>query len=231
MAGLTDQAGGSRSSGKEMVDQAQQAWQESMLRRLEVLRSDLHARTPQEVADKCGGTYEEHHIRFKYWDRTVVIAWTSLDARYAEDGKPCSTFDIAMLIYYLHTADGAALADRWIAFRELPSGGFYHQAFQGYSGNLVARHFGNRPENFDAAALKLGGLCLTALAPHAYAFQPLPRIRLAAALWPGDEDFTAHASILFDAGCDHYMTTDGLALLGAGLSRRLIRTGERGSST
>jgi hypothetical protein len=48
-------------------------------------------------------------------------------------------------------------------------------------------------------------------------------IRLACALWPGDEDFPSKASILFDASASHYMPTDGLALLGSGLARRLIK--------
>jgi hypothetical protein len=48
-------------------------------------------------------------------------------------------------------------------------------------------------------------------------------VRIAVALWPGDEDFRSRASVLFDAAASHYMTTDGLALLGAGLARRLSR--------
>jgi len=144
---------------------------------------------------------------------------------FVDENKPCSIFDSAMLIYYLHAAQGTSLADRWIAFRELPDGAFYHQAFQGYSGDRLARRFGERPEDFDLAAQKLDGWRLSALAPFAYAFQPLPRIRLAAVLWPGDEDFAARASILFDAASDRYLTIDGLALIGAGLAGRLLRAG------
>ncbi|OGN89309.1 MAG: hypothetical protein A2Y88_04885 [Chloroflexi bacterium RBG_13_48_10] len=59
----------------------------------------------------------------------------------------------------------------------------------------------------------------------AYAFLPLPRIRLASILYPGDDEFPARASVLFDAASSHYMTTDGLALLGAGLVGRLIKAG------
>jgi hypothetical protein len=137
--------------------------------------------------------------------------------------ESCSVFDIGMLLYYLLTADGIDLADRWISFRELPDGAFYNQAFQGYSGKRVADHFGEDLEAFHTAVRQLGGFQLTALAPAAYAFNPLPRIRLALAMWPGDEDFPSRATVLFDAHADHYMTTDGLALLGSGLARRVIR--------
>ena len=51
----------------------------------------------------------------------------------------------------------------------------------------------------------------------------MPRLPLAAALWPGDEDLPGRAAILFDASASHYLTTDGLALLGSGLASRLLR--------
>lgn len=224
MAGLTDQAGGQRASGEDLIDQARQAWRESMLRRLDELRTELHTCQPQVVADRCGGTYQDEAIYFEYWGQRISIPWFSLEPEFVDQGTPCSTFDRAMLMYYLHTAKGVDLADQWIAFRELPGGAFYHQAFQGYSGNRVARRFGEQPEDFEHAAQKLGGLRLPTLAPFAYAFQPLPRLRLAAALWPGDEDFAARASILFDAAADQYLTTDGLALMGAGLAGRLLHS-------
>jgi hypothetical protein len=128
-----------------------------------------------------------------------------------------------MLLYYLVTADGAPMSDRWISFRELPDGAFYHQAFQGYSGNVIARTFSDEMEAFDRAARELKGAAIPALAPLAFAFQPLPRVRIACALWPGDDEFPTRASVLFDAAASHYMPTDGLALLGAGLARRLMK--------
>jgi hypothetical protein len=118
------------------------------------------------------------------------------------------------------------MADRWISYRELPGGSFYSQAFQGYSGDRLARTFGEHPEAYTQAAYVLEGIPLTALPGVAFAFLPLPRIRLAAILYLGDEEFTARASVLFDAAASHYMTTDGLALLGAGLVGRLIQTGK-----
>ena len=87
----------------------------------------------------------------------------------------------------------------------------------GLFGHLIsmARHSGVTVQVYAGA--------LPALAPYAFSFSPLPMIRLACALWPGDEDFPSKASILFDASASHYMPTDGLALLGSGLARRLIK--------
>ena len=223
MGGLIDRAAGPLPDAEETVERAQQAWQDSMLRQMDTLRAGITARTPQVVAMHCGGEFVDPDIRLRYWDKQLAVSWPGLEARSLPDGAPCNIFDAAMLLYYLHSADGAPLADRWIGYRELPDGAFYSQAFQGYSGDKLARRFGSQPEAFSAAARRLGGLPLTGLPGLAFAFHPLPRLRLAAILYPGDEEFPARASILFDAAASHYMPTDGLALLGAGLARRIGR--------
>ncbi len=223
MSGLIDEAGGNYFRGEEAVEQARQAWQESMERRLGTLRDELRERSIGRVAALCGGSLQGPGVLLTYWDREILIAWPELTATYLESKEACSTFDTAMLLYYLTCADGTPMADKWIGFRELPDGGFYHQAFQGYSGNKIADQFGEDPARYTAASNSLGGGALPALAPYAFSFSPLPMIRLACALWPGDEDFPSKASILFDASASHYMPTDGLALLGSGLSWRLIK--------
>jgi hypothetical protein len=223
MAGLTDRAGGDKPPGGDIIEQARHAWQESMLRQIDRLRVSLHASPPEIIADRCGGSFDGDNLGLTLWGDKVTISWPDLNACHLPDGEPCSTFDSAMLLYYLVTADGAPMSDRWISFRELPDGAFYNQAFQGYSGNVIAHTFRDNMQGFDHAARELKGTALPALAPLAFAFQPLPRIRIACALWPGDDEFPTRASVLFDAAASHYMPTDGLALLGAGLARRLIK--------
>ncbi len=221
MAGLTDKAGGVPDDMQNKIEQAQQAWKESMLRQVEALRDSIREESPRTIAQRTGAEFNPDGVQFLYWNRLVNISWPGLQATMLPEEESVSTFDAAMLMYYLHTADGAPLADSWIGFRELPNGAFYAQAFQGYSGDRLARCYGDDPDRFHAAARVLDGWRLSALTEHAYAFRPLPRIRLAAVLWPGDDEFPTKASILFDAASHHYMTTDGLALLGAGLARRL----------
>jgi hypothetical protein len=191
-----------------------------MLRQVEALRADVRRQLPDALASRAGATFAEGGLRLPYWGQDVVVAWPSLEPRLRATGAACPVFDTAMLLYYLKTADGVALSDRWIGFRELPDGAFYNLAYQRYSGDRIARAFGSDAEAFHAAARFLGGDRLTALG-HAYAVTPLPRLRLAAILWPGDDEFPARGAVLFDASASHYMTTDGLALLGGGLAGRL----------
>lgn len=223
MPGLTDRAGGEMPETGSVVEQAHQAWQESMLRQIENLRGKAQARNPHILADACGGSYRNGRLELQYWGKPVSLPWPALSAQYEPEGPAVSVFDAAMLLYYLVTADGAILADHWIGFRELPDGAFYANAFQGYSGNRLARTFGERPQAYTAAAQALDGMSLPGLPGLAYAFQPLPRIRLATILYPGDEEFPARGSVLFDAAASHYMPTDGLALLGSGVVSRLAK--------
>lgn len=206
------------------LQDARKNWEESMLRQVNVLRRQVSSLPIGYIADRCGASFDEQTLRLRYWGQEIEVAWPTLEARRAPDGQPCSVHDQAMLMYYLHTADGALMADRWSTFRELPGGTFYHQAFQGYTGDLLAKHFGSSPEAFARTALLLGGDPLTGISEHAFAFMPFPRIRLAAVLWPGDDEFPARGSILFDAHACHYTTIDGCALLGARLVQRLIQS-------
>lgn len=224
MSGLTDKAGGDLPPLHQSVEQAHQAWETSMARQLDALRQALTPQDPVLLAQRVGAAYEPPSLRLTYWNKTVRISLPDLQAFDETGGKPCSIFDTSLLLYYLTIADGIPLADRWVSFRELPGGGFYHQAFQGYSGDRLARSLGEMPERYETAAHMLGGMKLTGLSGLAYRFQPLPRFPMAALLWCGDEEFPARASILFDAHACHYMIIDGCALLGSGLVSRLLKS-------
>lgn len=228
MASLTDQAGGMKVTGGEAIEKAHQAWQESMLRQLDVLRKEIRAIQPGRLAANCGGNLVDQQIRLTYWGETAGISLPDLKAWKLADGSEYPVYDSGMLLYYLREADGTPMADHWIGYRELPGGSFYSQAFQGYSGDRLAIGYGQQPEAYEQAAHALEGIRLNGLPGMAYAFLPLPRIRLAAILYLGDEEFAARASVLFDAAASHYMTTDGLALLGAGLVGRLMQAGKNG---
>jgi hypothetical protein len=224
MSGLTGgKAGGEQEPAHRKIERAHQSWEKAMIRRIDEMRESLRERNLTQLASLAGGELVDDRLKLKYWLDTVEIRWPEIEVSSPANEESISTFDTAMLMYYLETADGTAMADRWIGFRELPDGAFYHQAFEGYSGRPIAERFGGDPEQLASAADKLHGTRLPELAPQAHYFHPLPRIRIAIALWLGDEDFPARASVLFDAAASHYMVTDGLALLGAGLARRLIR--------
>jgi hypothetical protein len=228
MSGLTDKAAGEEFQGEETIAEAQKAWQESMDRQMGRLRDGLRTRNPGYVAAMSGAKLKDNQLRLTYWKRKAAFDWDTFEASWLEGDRAMGVFDAAMLLYYLHEADGIPMADKWISYRQLPGGAFYHLAYQRYSGDILARVFGEDPEGYIQACRSYGGELLTAISDYAFAFQPLPRVRLASVLWPGDEDFHTKAAILFDGSGSHYLTTDGLGLLAGGLASRIVKTHKAG---
>ena len=66
----------------------------------------------------------------------------------APAGTAPVTAQTVTVVYNLYATDG---------YYELPDGMFYTQAFQGYSGNRLARFFVNNVAGFERAAVDVGG--------------------------------------------------------------------------
>ena len=196
---------------------------EKMIAKVAAMREELRGKDPRDMAYKCGTEFADGLFRVKFYGETHAITFPDLIARVEATGKECGLNRSAMFFYYLLTADGSPLLGKWIAFRDLPGGMFYHQAYQGYSGDRLAKAIDNRIGVFERAARNLGGMKLD-LGDAAFAFDALPRVRVAAVYYAGDEDFPATASVLFDASASHYMPTDALAGVGSALVDRLAET-------
>ena len=193
--------------------------------RFEELRTSLMNVQPDVLAARCGAVFDEasSRLHIQLWRAPVTVAIPGYVVFSGAGSQPASLLDQAFIFYYLNTADGAALENRWIAFSELPDGRFYTQAFQGYTGSELARRFSANPTAFDQAAERLGGRRV-AHGDSAFTFQALPRAPIMAVCWHGDEDFPSTFQLLFDAAARHYLPTDAYAILGSTLTRRLIRT-------
>jgi hypothetical protein len=225
MPGLTDQASGATSAQTPAA--ASGTWEAAIVAQADRLRADLRRRGPAEMARAIGARQQGDVLSFSYWGRQVAIEAPALKPRWAESALACSPFDTAMLLYYLLASDGTPASGTWVSFRELPNASLYHQAFTGYTGNRLAAAFGLAPVSLDRSARDIGGELVVGLAPHAWRFLALPRVPLAACLWPGDEEVPAQAAVLFDSSAGRHLPTDGLALLGSGLTGRLIRESAR----
>lgn len=153
-------------------------------------------------------------------------------------GKPAHVAVRILLLHYLLRADGTPPAGEWAAFRELPDGLFYAASFADRAETPLAAAFGGltasgEPQAAGGSVVKSGlGAFRTAAAAAggepfaaadvAFAFQVLPRLRLAVMLWQGDDEFPAQGKIVFDAAAGHYLPAEDLASLGGLLARRLI---------
>jgi hypothetical protein len=195
-------------------------WMERLAPKVARIQADLKQIPPQEIARHSGATLLGDILHMQMMFESYEIDVSSFAVRKA-DGDEVSSFFQSLLLTYLQTADGTPAAGRWISFRELPNGGFYHQAFQGYAPSRLTKRWGFDVDGFSAACRTLGGRRLD-LGDAAFVLPVLQRIELAVVYWLGDEDFPSRASILFDANAHHYMVTDGLAILGSRLVGKIL---------
>jgi len=190
--------------------------------------ADWAAADPARCAALAGGSLTPDGVSVPFFGRPHLIthpdgAVRAINPAHAEAPPRDAHVSIQIvLLHYLLTADGTPPADRWLAFRELPDGLFYAQAFAGHAEGLLAEKLGADLPRFRRAAEALGGQPLD-LADAAYRFPAFPRLAVAALLWEGDEDFPAQARILFDANAGHYLPTEDLAGMGDWLAHRLTR--------
>jgi len=197
-------------------------WTDTLLPILGNMRAELGKQDIMTVASLTGAELQgPNTIYLRFWDDEWLISFPD-GVIHGLSGQLCTPDKEVTLLYYLTHSDGTTPANRWVSFHDLPNGMFYFQAFQGYSGNRLARSFVNNVEAFEQAASSLGGERVEG-GDVMYAFWPLPRIGLAAQYWRGDDEFAARAYVLFDATASHYLTTDGLAVLGSQLVSKLIK--------
>ena len=195
--------------------------------RVEHLRRELQNFNPQAFTTRTGARFipqDESRGEFylPLWAKEVRLPWPSLVAINPETGFELSVDQQALLLYHFYTSDGTPLAGHWISFSELPNGGFYAQAFQGYSGNELVRTFGEDRPALERAALAAGGKP-EPFADLAFSFPLFPRLHLLVAYWEGDEDFPASMRILFDAAAEHHLPMDVCAIAGGMLTRKIIK--------
>lgn len=178
---------------------------------------DLKADTEQSARFECTFLGTRHHISWP--DGTVQRVVQG-------ESEPADIATTLVLLHYLLTADGSAMADEWVAFRNLPGGLGYDAAFQGRANGRLVPAFGSNRAAFEAAARAIGGERLT-FGDAAFAFRTLPRLWLAVVLYVADDEFPASARVLFDGSASRYLPTEDLAVLGGMLASRLIKAARK----
>jgi hypothetical protein len=209
-----------------------QEWYDKLAPVVEEAQATLRQVKPSKLVLRSGCEQDaDGNFRLSFFWREYVVSGDDFAVRRADTGGETSSFIQSIVLTYLATADGTTPSNRWIGFRELPDGMFYAQAFQGYSGGRLVRElegFGasaqpsGSVEILRRAAERLGGEPL-AMGDAGYTFTVLPRVRLALVYWKGDEEFPSQARVLFEDSASHYLSTDGLAILGSQLVGKVLK--------
>ena len=197
---------------------------EQLAGRVDELRSTLRVQDPELVAVRSGSSWltlgpGRGELHIPVWGKVQILCFPQLTGCNEKDDR-LPDFQLALLLYYLLTADGSSLTGKWVSFADLPDGRMYNAAFQGYSGDEIVKQFGLDMDGFKQTCEKAGGKPVE-MGSASFIFQALPKVPLMLTYWLGDEDFPSSCKVLFDESASHYLPIDVCAILGSMLTRRL----------
>jgi len=207
-----------------------QEWFDKLAPVVKEARATLQTLKPGKLVMYSGCEEDtDGNFRLTFFWQEYVISGDDFTVRRADTGEEPSSFIKSLILTYLVTADGTTPSGRWIGFRELPDGMFYVQAFQSYAGARLVRELEGGPgggiEAFRRAAEALGGEPFE-FGDAGFSFRVFPRVRLGLTYWAGDDEFPSQARVLFEDSAAHYMSTDGLAILGSQLVGRILKAAQ-----
>lgn len=195
--------------------------------RVDELRARLRPLPPTLLAEQTGAAClglgqgrGEFHLALL--GASIILTYPDFHATVASTDAPLPAFKHALLLYYFLQSDGTPPAGNWISFADLPEGRFYSSAFQGYTGDGLAKSFRMDMEAFRVACQKSDGAPVS-FGDAAYRFSAFPRMELLVVYYLGDEDFPSTCNLLFDASASHYLPAEACAILGNILIQKILR--------
>lgn len=199
--------------------------------RVDELRSRLSLLTPNLLAERTGAACLElgqgrGEFHLALLGVSIILTYPDFRAVIASTDEPLPAFKHALLLYYFLQSDGLSSAENWISFADLPDGRIYSSAFQGYTGDLLAKSFLLDLNIFHAACQKTEGVPVT-FGDAAYRFRALPRMDLLLVYHLGDEDFPSTCNLLFGANAGHYLPVEACAVLGSLLTQKVLRVSQK----
>jgi len=200
--------------------------QQSLKERCEQYKNSLKNKNPQEVARQAAVSimHEKDNSISLYgvhFNEEYKISWPEL-AIADSSGEKASLEAEVLWLHYLDRADGHPLSGRWVNLSEI-GGLFYQQAFQGYSGNMLAKFWGTNLEGLEKACRANGGWSVPNLADLAFEWRALPRLPICLCYRLPTGKKEAWATILFDAASNHYVAADVAAITGKKLADSLVK--------
>jgi hypothetical protein len=136
--------------------------------------------------------------------------------------------DRILLLHYFLQAKGTPLANKTIAYKELPEGIVYFRTFHKRAIKPLVDNFGSNPERLLEAAKGLGGVRAD-YGDVAVTINAFKKVPITFVLWKGDEEFPPDGSILFDATVSDYLSIEDINVLSERIAWKLVRALKEGS--
>jgi hypothetical protein len=189
-------------------------------------REDLAGLDSEYQAERCGArvlgsSAEESIVEVPFFQKPMLVTFPSGEVR-DTDGRELPVWERILLLHYLAGDSSPPLRTELISFKQVPSGGFYFDAFRRRSHDPLARAFGDRPALLHHAGELLGAEP-EVIGDAAVRVPVLPRVPVVAVVHAADEEFPSEARLLFESSITAYFCTEDIAVLGGLVAGRLIQ--------
>ncbi len=190
-------------------------------------RRQFLVKEPGEMAQRSGAHFKEGTFLLKALGHEFRVKHPQGLVKFSREQGLEPHFSLQLIfINYLSRAGGDPLTYRFIPYRELPGGDTFNAAFFQSAIQPLAQVFGQNPGKLKVLSSNLGGEIIETTSRTEILFWFLPRVPLKYIVWPGDEEISAQANILFDSSVSGYLHTEDLAAAGAYLTELLVEQAE-----
>jgi len=167
-------------------------------------------------------------ITLDYLNRAYRISLPDAAISLQDSDEEVPLKDKILLLHYITLAKGTPLADRSIAYKELPEGAGYFRTFHKRAIKPLVDHFGNQPKKLVGVAKGLGGRKAD-YGDVAVTINAFKRVPITFVLWRGDEEFPPDGSIMFDATVSDYLSIEDINVLCERIAWKLVGLLKEGS--
>ncbi|MDR2404829.1 MAG: DUF3786 domain-containing protein [Deltaproteobacteria bacterium] len=187
-------------------------------------QKDLSQRDPKEVASMGGAEFHESFMEFEYIHAKTRISFPLWEVSYSppKDQDEYPLTDQVLVLHYFQGAKNLPLTGELMAYRQIPGGEFYNDAFRRRAEAPLAAVFGGKPGLLTQASEILGGTSQSGYGDEAAIFRVFPHIDILVMIYHQDEEFESYGQVLFDRVIGQYLTTEDISWLGSAVVYRLM---------
>jgi hypothetical protein len=188
----------------------------------------------EQLCLKSGARYlvtgSQKEIAIEYLNQLYRITMSNVEVLLANSKEEVPIRDRVLILHHLLSSKGTPIANKLIAFKELPGGDSYSRTFSKRAIEPLVEHFGEQPQVLIDIASKLGAHTV-AYGDVAVTVNAFNRVPITIVLWQGDEEFPAQGDILFDAAISDYLSTYDVAVLCESIIWKLVKFSREGRAS
>ena len=167
-------------------------------------------------------------IIVEYLNQSYQITLPDIVISLVDGGEGVAIKDKILILHYLTLAKGVPIANKLIAFKELPEGANYFPTFSKRAIKPLIDHFGKQPHRLVDTSAKLGGQEVD-YGDVAVTISAFSRVPVTIVLWQGDEEFPPRGNILLDATISDYLSTYDITVVCETIAWKLVKLLREGS--